>query len=191
MCAVRFYHILVHWKRVYSILALNILICEECRSSQIMSVDLYLHYTPHFLNKIWHPCLRLQLHIIVRIKSQTLSPRPVSEWIWKLWILQTVGRTPWTRYQPVARPLPTQKTQTQKKRRQTSITLVGFQPTILVFERAKTFHALDRTAIVIGKFLNDFSHSYESIIGVKEHSFVVGTVLSFTASGYCFTNVSH
>jgi hypothetical protein len=27
---------------------------------------------------------------------------------------------------------------------------VGFEPTILVFERAKTFHALDRAAAVIG-----------------------------------------
>jgi hypothetical protein len=28
---------------------------------------------------------------------------------------------------------------------------VGFEPTIPVFERAKTVHALDRAAIVIGK----------------------------------------
>jgi hypothetical protein len=27
---------------------------------------------------------------------------------------------------------------------------VGFEPTILAFERAKTIHALDRAAIVIG-----------------------------------------
>jgi hypothetical protein len=27
---------------------------------------------------------------------------------------------------------------------------MGFDPTILVFKRAKTFHALDRAAIVIG-----------------------------------------
>jgi hypothetical protein len=30
---------------------------------------------------------------------------------------------------------------------------VGFEPTILVFERAKTVHALDRAATVIGKTL--------------------------------------
>jgi hypothetical protein len=29
---------------------------------------------------------------------------------------------------------------------------VGFEPTIAVFERAKTVHALDRGAIVIGGF---------------------------------------
>jgi hypothetical protein len=38
-----------------------------------------------------------------------------------LLILYTVGRTPWTGYQPVARPLPTHRTtQTQNKRTQTS-----------------------------------------------------------------------
>jgi hypothetical protein len=32
------------------------------------------------------------------------------------------------------------------------MTRVGFEPTILVFERTKTVHALDREATVIGKF---------------------------------------
>jgi hypothetical protein len=43
-------------------------------------------------------------------------------------------------------------TQTQKKRGQTSMPRVGFEPTIPVFEREKIFHALDRAATVIGKF---------------------------------------
>jgi hypothetical protein len=55
---------------------------------------------------------------------------------------KTVGRTPWTGDQPIARPLPTQT--------QTYIHPVGFENTIPVFERAKTVHALDRAAIVIG-----------------------------------------
>jgi hypothetical protein len=47
--------------------------------------------------------------------------------------LETVGSTPWTGDQLVARPLPTHSTtQTQNKRRQTSILLVGFEPTIPV-----------------------------------------------------------
>jgi hypothetical protein len=51
----------------------------------------------------------------------------------------TVGRTPWTGDQPIARPLPTQRAaQTQNKRTQTSMPVVGFEPTISVFERAKT-----------------------------------------------------
>jgi hypothetical protein len=66
-------------------------------------------------------------------------------------ILYTVGRTPWTRDQPVARPLPTHRTaQTQNKRTQTSMPQVGFEPTIPAFERVKKVHALDRVATVIG-----------------------------------------
>jgi hypothetical protein len=66
-------------------------------------------------------------------------------------ILYTVGRTPWTGDQPVARPIPTYRTtQTQNKRTQTSMPCVGFQPKIPAFERAKTVHASDRAATVIG-----------------------------------------
>jgi hypothetical protein len=46
--------------------------------------------------------------------------------------------------QLIARPLPTQ---TQNKRRQTSMSRVSFEPTISVFEEAKTVHA----ATVIGQ----------------------------------------
>jgi hypothetical protein len=61
--------------------------------------------------------------------------------------LYTVGRTPWTGDQPVARPLPTRRTtQTQNKRTQTSTSRVGFELTTPVFERAKEVHALDRAA---------------------------------------------
>jgi hypothetical protein len=57
------------------------------------------------------------------------------------------GRTPWTSDQPNARPLPIHRTtQTQNKR----MPCVGFEPTIPVFERAKTIHALYRAATVIG-----------------------------------------
>jgi hypothetical protein len=69
-------------------------------------------------------------------------------------ILYTVGRTPWTEDQPIARPLPTHRTtQTQNKHRQTSMPEVGFEPTIGVFERANTVHALDRGATVIGHYI--------------------------------------
>jgi hypothetical protein len=65
--------------------------------------------------------------------------------------LFTDGRTPWTSYKPVERPLPTHRTtQTQNKRIYRHPCLVGFEPTIPAFERAKTVHALDRTATVIG-----------------------------------------
>jgi hypothetical protein len=39
-------------------------------------------------------------------------------------------------------------TQTQNKRIQTTLPLAGFEPTIPVFKRAKTFHASDRAAAV-------------------------------------------
>jgi hypothetical protein len=53
--------------------------------------------------------------------------------------LCTVGRVPRSRVQPVARPLPTQRT----AQTQTSIPRMGFGPTISVFERAKTVNALN------------------------------------------------
>jgi hypothetical protein len=69
----------------------------------------------------------------------------------------TVGRTLWTGDQPVARLLPTHRTtQTQNKRTQTSMPGVGFEPTIPVFERAKTVYALDRAATVTGLTLYSY-----------------------------------
>jgi hypothetical protein len=62
-------------------------------------------------------------------------------------ILHVIARTPWTGDQSVVRPLHIQK---QNKRRQTSMPWVGFEPTISAFERAKTVHAIDRAATVIG-----------------------------------------
>jgi hypothetical protein len=75
-------------------------------------------------------------------------------------ILYTVGRTPWTGDQPVARPLPTRRTTQTQKRKQTSMPRVGFELTIPLFERAKTVHALDRAATVIGSLNN---HSRENL----------------------------
>jgi hypothetical protein len=60
---------------------------------------------------------------------------------------ETVGRTPLMTDEPVTKPLPIQ---TQNKRTQSSMPRVGFEPLIPMFERAKTVHALDRVAIVIG-----------------------------------------
>jgi hypothetical protein len=66
-------------------------------------------------------------------------------------IFYTDGRTPWTGDQPVARSLPAHRTtQTQTKRIHTCMPQMGFNPTIPVFEWAKTVHVLDRAASVIG-----------------------------------------
>jgi hypothetical protein len=65
-------------------------------------------------------------------------------------ILYRVGETPCTGDQPVARTLPAHRTpQTQNKRRQISMSRVGFEPTTPVFERAKTVHASDSAATAI------------------------------------------
>jgi hypothetical protein len=56
------------------------------------------------------------------------------------------GMTPLTSDQPVARPLLTHRT----THTQTSMLWVGFEPTNSVFNRAKTVHASDRAATVIG-----------------------------------------
>jgi hypothetical protein len=65
----------------------------------------------------------------------------------------TVGMTPWTGDQPVARSLPAHRTaQTQNKRTRISTPEMEFEPTTPVFERAKTVHALDRAVTLIGTF---------------------------------------
>jgi hypothetical protein len=76
----------------------------------------------------------------------------VEPWpLFNFFIFYTVDRTPWMGNQPIARPLPAHRTaQTQIKHTQVSMPQVGFEPTILVFDRPKTVHALDRTATLIG-----------------------------------------
>jgi hypothetical protein len=83
-------------------------------------------------------------------------------------ILYTVGRTPWTGDQPVARQLPTHRTvQTQNKRTKTSMPRLGLEPTTPVFERAKTVHALDRAATVIGFNVSHLQNKY--LHGALDH----------------------
>jgi hypothetical protein len=73
-----------------------------------------------------------------------MAVEPSGHWpLFSFLILYTVGSTPWTGDQPVARPLPTHRTtKTQNKRTQTSVPRVGFEPTIPVLERKKTVHAI-------------------------------------------------
>jgi hypothetical protein len=84
----------------------------------------------------------------------------------------TDGRTPWTSDQLVARPLPKHMTtQTQNKHiyiyiYQTSTSCVGFEPKIQASERAKTVHALDRSATVTG---NHKVYRYETGVEQQQH----------------------
>jgi hypothetical protein len=85
-------------------------------------------------------CLSMALHPFV-------GPWPPFSFL----MLHIVGRTPWRSDQPVAKPLPTHRTtQTQNKLTQTFLSRVGFEPSMPVFKRVKTVHALDRAATVIG-----------------------------------------
>jgi hypothetical protein len=70
--------------------------------------------------------------------SHTKAPQPFGPWpVFQFLNLYTVGRTPWTGDQSVAKPLPThRKTQTQNKRTQTYMSRVGLEPMTPVFERA-------------------------------------------------------
>jgi hypothetical protein len=86
-----------------------------------MSKPKFKMYTPQIYLWLYSLCGRWQLF-------QFLNPH-------------TVDRTPWTGDQPVSKLLPLH-TEQQKKR--------GYEPTIPVFERAKTAHALNRAATAIG-----------------------------------------
>jgi hypothetical protein len=93
--------------------------------------------------------LFLSLSLSLSMALQSFGPWPL--FLFRFVILYTVGRTPWTGDQPIARPLPTNRTtQTQNKRTQTSMPRVGYEPTIPMFERMKTVHALDCAAALIG-----------------------------------------
>jgi hypothetical protein len=107
-----------------------------------------------FKTKHWTCSFHLGLHtfvnknfpyVIKQLKLPRASPSPsyflsLSLWLYSpldllqffnFLILYSVGRTPWTRDQPVARPLHKHRTaQTQNKPTQTSMPWVGFEPTI-------------------------------------------------------------
>jgi cytochrome bd-type quinol oxidase subunit 1 len=86
------------------------------------------------------------------------------------WFFYTVCRTPWTGDHTVARPLSAHRTpQTQNKRTQTSMPPVGFEHTIQMFKRAKTVHASDRAATVIGSTCLGFIYFWilETVVKIK------------------------
>jgi hypothetical protein len=102
---------------------------------------------------------------LANTNTNTNTAYPLSVYLWlyssceplqlfRFLNLYRVGRTPWTRDQPVGRSLPTHRTtQTQNKLTQTSMPRMGFESRIPVFERAKTVHVLllDRATTVIGR----------------------------------------
>jgi hypothetical protein len=78
-------------------------------------------------------CVRLFQLIVLCIYGSTILLLDLGRFFGFL-ILYTVGMTPWTGDQPVARPLPT-----QNKRTQTSMPSVGFEPTIPLSRERRHF----------------------------------------------------
>jgi hypothetical protein len=102
-----------------------------------------------------------------------VGPWPLLQFCWPFF---TVGRTPWTRDQHVASPLPTHRiTHTQSH----PCLWVGFEPTIPPFKRATTVHALDRATTAIGTQKNIYIYIHiidvNSVLGLL-HRVVVGDV---------------
>jgi hypothetical protein len=67
-----------------------------------------------------------------------------------LWILQIVGRSPWTGDEPVARPLPTQGSTNMEQTRTGRHVSSGIRTYDPNDVWPKIFHALDLTATVAG-----------------------------------------
>jgi hypothetical protein len=128
------------------------------RRSLLSAVSYHLPHTLHCLLLVfkksaifikyehWSPCSIPSIYLF-------MSPQPfvVILPLFSFLILYIVGMTPWMRDQPFAKPPPIYRTtQTENKSTQTFMARVGFETTIPVFERAKTFHALDHASTVIG-----------------------------------------
>jgi hypothetical protein len=89
-------------------------------------------------------------------------------------LFYTDDKTNWTSDQPVARQLPTHRTtQTENKRTQTSMPGVGFEPTIPASEQAKTVHASDRAAAVIGLICHTSINFTPGISYIRASGFLV------------------
>jgi hypothetical protein len=62
---------------------------------------------------------------------------------------------------------------------------VGFEPTNPVFERAKTVHALDRAAAVIGRSLRYLVRIKDKSIDIPIHN-----LLHESLGLYCYTSIT-
>jgi hypothetical protein len=121
-----------------------------CQAHFITINLITLFARPIYLSIYLSVCLSVYLSVCLSVYGCTVVFFNLGRFFSFL-ILYTVGRTPWTAVQPIARPLRTRRTtQTQNNSTQISMPQVGFEPTIPVFERAKTVHALERAATVIG-----------------------------------------
>jgi hypothetical protein len=86
----------------------------------------------------------IEIVVIIFFCSALLGPGRFFSFL----IIYIASRTPWMGDQPIARPLPIHKINTQ-----TSMPRVGFEPTTPAFEWAKIVHALELAATVISKYI--------------------------------------
>jgi hypothetical protein len=112
-------------------------------------LSIYLSIYLSVCLSVWH----LSIYLSIYEYQWLYSPLLDLGRFFKLLILCTICRAPWTVDQPVASPLPAHRTaQTQNTRTQTSLPLVGFEPTITAFERPETVHASECGATVISHY---------------------------------------
>jgi hypothetical protein len=113
-----------------------------------------------FLTSLNHPLFHSQPLFLSSLYLCLYSPLFGLGRLFSFLICYTVGKTPWTGLSlSQGRYLHTGQYK-QNKRTQTSMPQMGFEPTIPVFERAKTVHDLDRTATVIGSLISLLLENY-------------------------------
>jgi hypothetical protein len=119
--------------------------CSIISDIKITAVSYRIMYVYLFVSLSVCPSINPSISIYISLYLWLSSPLLDLGRFFSSLILCTVGRTPWTGDQHVARPLRThRRTQRQNKRTQTSMNWVGFEPTIQALERAKTRGHSDR-----------------------------------------------
>jgi hypothetical protein len=117
-------------------------------------LNLSMHGATHSLPHTSWRCAKLSLSLSLSLSpvAPTLEQRATVKLFVSLNFLnyKTDGRTLGWGISPSQGCFLHRTTQTQNKRRQTSISWVGFEPTIPVFERAKTVLTLYRAATMSG-----------------------------------------
>jgi hypothetical protein len=135
----------------FVVIAVKTLILHNTNTVRIFRFPFVLHVPPISFFLMYTIYLSVYLSIYLSIYVWFYSSLLDLGRLFRFSIPYTVGRTPWTEDQPVARPLPAHiTTQTQNKRTQTSTTWVRFEPTNSEFEREEIVHVLNSAPTVIG-----------------------------------------
>jgi hypothetical protein len=133
---------------IYLSICLSIYVCLSIYLSAYLSIYLSI-YLPACLSICMSIYLSIYLSIHLLLWNLLLDLGRFFSFL----MFYRVGRTPWAGDSSLqGRYLHTPGTaQTQNKCTQKSMSRVGFEPTLPLFERAKTVHASDRVATLIGR----------------------------------------